>query len=185
MTSSSRNKTKGLGRGLLWIAQAPVVLYVVLDAIVIPIFRPLTRWLARLRLVTALEGYIAQLPPLVILILLLVPFLSAEPAKVYALYLMGTGHLATGVTMFVGAYIVSLVLVEHIYHAGKAKLRTLPWFAKVTDWLFDLRDRLVAWMKSTPAWATFKRLGDFARGTIAGWRQRWAAWFSASNISKP
>jgi hypothetical protein len=184
MSEPSHNDRKGLRRGLLWIAEALVVLYVVLNAILRPVFRPLSRWLASLRLIISLEAYLAQLPPYVILVLLLVPFLSAEPAKVYAVYLIGTGHLASGVALFIGAYIVSLVLVEHIYHAGKAKLRTLPWFAKVTDWLFGFRDQLIAWMKSTPVWTRVKRFEELARGTIARWRLRWRAWFSSLRASK-
>lgn len=185
MPPSGPNGHKGLRRGGLWIAEALVVLYVVLNAIFRPIFRPLSRWLASLHLVISLEARLARLPPYVILVLLLVPFLSAEPAKVYAVYLMGTGHLVSGAALFVGAYVVSLVLVDHIYHAGKAKLRTLPWFAKVTDWLFAFRDRLITWMKSTPAWASVKRFEELARGTISRWRQRWGGWFSSLRASKP
>jgi hypothetical protein len=185
MPQPGQNGHKGLRRGLLWIAEALVVLYVLLNAILRPVFRPLSRWLASLHLVISLEAQLARLSAPVILVLLLVPFLSAEPAKVYAVYLIGTGHMMSGAALFIGAYIVSLVLVEHIYHAGKAKLRTLPWFAKVTDWLFALRDGLIAWMKSTPAWASVKRFEELARGTIARWRLRWGAWFSSLRASKP
>jgi hypothetical protein len=184
MSSPSQNERTGLRRAPLWIAEALVVLYVLLNAILRPIFRPFSKWLAQLHLVIRLEARLAQLPPYVILVLLLVPFLSAEPAKVYAVYLMGTGHFARGLAIFIGAYIVSLVLVDHIYHAGKAKLHTLPWFARVTDYLFAFRDQLIAWAKETKVWISFTRLEMHIRGMVARWRLRWSAWFSSLRDSK-
>jgi hypothetical protein len=183
MSLPSRNDRKGPRRALFWAAEALVVLYVVFNAILRPVFRPLSRWLASLHLVVSLEARLAQLPPGVILVMLLVPFLSAEPAKVYAVYLMGTGHFASGLAIFIGAYVVSLVLVDHIYHAGKAKLRTLPWFAKITDYLFAFRDRLIAWAKTTQVWINFSRFEGRIRGMVMRWRLRWSAWLSSLRAS--
>jgi hypothetical protein len=165
--------------GLLRIAQALVFVYVVLDAIVAPLFQPLLRWLASIRLVQRLEAAFAHLPPYLILALLLIPYVSAEPAKIYALYLVGTGHLITGAIVMAVAYLVSLVLVEQVYQAGKSRLRTIAWFAVALDWLFDFRDRLVNWMKATPAWSAFLRLRALVHETFARWRLRWRDWFSS------
>jgi hypothetical protein len=179
MLSPQRNERKILRGGLLRLAEALVVVYVVLDAIAVPLFRPLLRWLARIRLVLRLEAFFAQLPPYLILALLLIPYVSAEPAKVYALYLMGTGHLITGFAALVAAYLVSLVLVEQIYQAGKTKLRSIAWFAKAVDWLFDFRDRLLDWMKATRVWIALIRLEGYVRETVSRWRLRCVSWFSS------
>ncbi|MGP0060509.1 MAG: hypothetical protein ACLPID_14585 [Beijerinckiaceae bacterium] len=177
MLSPQRNGRKILRGSLLRLAEALVVIYVVLDAIAVPLFRPLLRWLARIRLVLRLEAVFVHLSPYVILALLLIPYVSAEPAKVYALYLMGTGHLITGGAMLAAAYLVSLVLVEQIYQAGKTKLRTIAWFATAVDWLFDFRDQLFDWMKSTRAWIALARLEGYVRETVSRWRLRWVDWF--------
>ncbi len=63
--------------------------------------------------------------------MLAVPFAFAEPAKIYALYLMTEGHFATGLVTISMAYLVSLLVVERIYHAGQGKLQTIVWFAKL------------------------------------------------------
>jgi hypothetical protein len=58
------------------------------------------------------------------------------------------------------AYLVSLVVAERIYNAGRAKLRTITWFAKLMDWLIGNRDRLLAWARTTWIWTfsiKFKR----------------------------
>jgi len=150
----------GLRRFLLLAAKAVVVVYVILDGIVTPIFRPLLRWVSRLRFVIRLQDIVAALPPYAILVLLAVPLAFAEPAKIYALVLMGEGHFASGLAMMGLAYLVSLVVAERIYAAGREKLRTITWFAKLMDWLIGNRDRLLAWGRTTWIWTfsiKFKR----------------------------
>jgi len=162
-----------LRRLLLLPANAVVVLYVVLDGIVTPVFLPLIRWVARLRLVVRLQDIVAALPPYAILALLAVPFAFAEPAKIYALYLMTKGQFATGLVTMAMAYLVSLLIMDQIYHAGRAKLKTIPWFAKLMDWLTGIRDRLLAWARATRVWAFSVKLKRNARALAAKLRP-WA-----------
>jgi hypothetical protein len=58
----------GLRRFVLLAAKAVVVVYVILDGIVRPIFRPLLRWVSRLRFVIRLQDIVAALPPYAILV---------------------------------------------------------------------------------------------------------------------
>jgi hypothetical protein len=147
------DENSSLRRLLLLPAKAVVVLYVVLDGIVTPVVRPLLGWVARLRFVIRLQDIVAALPPYAILALLSVPLAVAEPAKIYALYLMTEGQLVTGLVTISMAYLVSLVVVERIYHAGRMKLATIPWFAKLMVWLTGIRDRLLAWARASRIWA--------------------------------
>jgi hypothetical protein len=61
------------------------------------------------------------------------------------------------------AYLVSLVVVERIYHAGRAKLKTIAWFAKLMDWLTGIRDRLLAWVRASRIWALSVRFKQATR----------------------
>ncbi len=140
------------GRILRVLAEIVVVLYVVLDGIVSPLFGPLVRWLSSLRPVRRLERAIASLNPYVILVLLVVPFGFAEFAKVYGLILTADGHYRIGMTMFLGAYVVSILVCERIFHAGKAPLMTIPWFKTLYDWLMAIRDRVLDWFRRTRIW---------------------------------
>ncbi|HUZ92024.1 MAG TPA: hypothetical protein VMU78_09015 [Methylocella sp.] len=169
---SARNEIQGLRRFLLLVAKAIVVVYVILDGIVMPVFRPLLRWVARLRFVIRLQDIVATLPPYAILVLLAVPLAFAEPAKIYALVLMGEGHFKTGFATMAIAYLVSLVIVERIYNAGKAKLKTISWFAKLMDWLTGIRDRLLAWARTTWVWTFSKEVKRTARELITKLRLR-------------
>ncbi len=164
-----------LRRLLLLPVKAVVVLYVVLDGIVTPVVRPLLGWVARLRFVIRLQDMAAALPPYAILVLLAVPFAFAEPAKIYALYLMTVGHFAAGLATISTAYLVSLLVVERIYHAGRAKLKTIPWLAKLMDWLTGIRDHLFAWARTTWIWAFSVKLKRNGRALAAKLRLRFRA----------
>ncbi|MGH6841592.1 MAG: hypothetical protein ACREDV_05790 [Methylocella sp.] len=159
-------------RLLLLPAKAIVVVYLVLDGIVTPVVRPLLLWVARLRLVLRLQDLVASLPPYAILVLLAIPFAIAEPAKIYALYLMTEGQFSAGVVTISMAYVVSLLVVERIYYAGRTKLKTIPWFARLIDWLTGIRDRFLAWARATRIWAFSVKLKREARAFAAKLRLR-------------
>jgi hypothetical protein len=167
------NENSALRRFFLVVAKAIVILYVILDGIASPIIRPLLRWVAKLRFVISLQDIVATLPPYAILLLLGVPLAFAEPAKIYALVLMGQGHFVTGLVTIAMAYLVSLVVVERIYHAGQAKLKTILWFAKLMDWLTGNRDRLLAWARATMIWKLSVEFKQTARALVAKLRH----WF--------
>jgi hypothetical protein len=169
------DEKSSLRRLLLLPAKGVVVLYVVLDGIVTPVVRPLLGWVARLRFVIHLQDIVAALSPYAIFVLLAVPFAFAEPAKIYALYLISEGHFTTGLVTISMAYLVSILIVERIYHAGRMKLATIPWFAKLIDWLTGIRDRLLAWARATRVWAFSVKLKQNARALAAKLRLRFRA----------
>ena len=142
-----------LRRLLILAADAVVIFYLLLDGIVAPLVRPVLRWLAGLRLVVRLEGAVAALPPYVILALLAVPVLIAEPAKLYALWLIGKGLFWAGISLMAFAYALSLLIAERIYRAGEVKLETIAWFARLIGWMSGIRDALYAWARATQIWA--------------------------------
>jgi hypothetical protein len=157
----------GVRRLLLLVADAVVVLYIVLDGIVAPVFSPLLKWVARLRLVIRLQDAVAALPPYAILVLVAVPMLIAEPAKLYALWLFSQGLFWAGVSTITSAYVLSLLVAERIYHAGRAKLRTIVWFARLMDWLTSIRDHILAFMRASWIWAYSAKIRVRAKAMAA------------------
>ena len=85
---------------------AIIVLYVGLDAVIFPIFRPSSRWLSGQTFIHAAQRRVGRLPAYVILVVLALPFAIAEPAKLLALYLMATGRGFIGLLVLVGAYLL-------------------------------------------------------------------------------
>lgn len=129
-----------------------VAVFLLLDSLVAPLFGPVMRALSRLRIIQRLEVLIAGLPPYAILVLLVVPFAIAELAKAYAVLLMAEEHLVTGVSIFVGAYIVSILVCERIFHAGRAPLMTIGWFRRAFDWIMALKARVFDLIRATAVW---------------------------------
>jgi hypothetical protein len=122
---------------------------VIVDSILSPIFRPFMRWLSSLRLVQSVESGIGSLPPYVILVMLALPFAVEEIAKVYAFVLMGGGHFKLGFALYIACHVFAILVCERIFHAGKPKLMTIEWFARLFNWLNGYKERLVAWFKAT------------------------------------
>ena len=142
-----------LSRRILRIAAEVVVaIYVIVDSAVSFLLRPVMRFLSSLRVIQRLERSIDAMPPYVILVIMLVPFVIAELAKVFALFWMSKGHMRSGMTIFIGAYIVSIFVCERILHAGKRKLMTIAWFAWCYNWVMAFRDYLFGWFRGTFIW---------------------------------
>jgi hypothetical protein len=165
MLSQEQNAAQRARQIFLLFAEALIIVYLAVNALVAPVYRPLQRWFSKLEFVARLQDRVAELPPYAILLLLGIPFAIAEPAKLWAVILFATGHEKIGITIFVLAYFVTFIVVERVYSAGRDKLRTIGWFAALLDWLFAFRDQVLAWVRATQAWALFhtvkRRVGDF------------------------
>lgn len=150
-------------RALRLLAEIVVAIYVIVDSVVFALFRPVVRWLSRLRVVQRIERWIQSLPPYVILVVMIVPFIFAELAKVFAVYWMAEGHFRSGMTIFISAYVVSIFGCERILHAGKAQLMTIPWFAWIYNWIMALRDSILNWFRETAIWRAAVALKEKTR----------------------
>jgi hypothetical protein len=153
-------------------AQIVVGIYVVVDSVIGPMFRPFMRWLSSLHVVQRVEAWIGSLPPYVVLVLFLVPLAIEEVTKFYGLVLMGGGHFKSGLLLYIGAHVFAILVCERIFSAGKARLLTIPWFARLFAWLEGYKDRLVAWFKATETYRKAQRLKASVRDTIDRWRGR-------------
>jgi hypothetical protein len=140
---------RAVGRFLVAVG---VVGYTILDELLVPLFRPVIRWLTSLRLFQRIGEWLGRLPPYVALLALGVPFAIIEPMKIAAIWWAGTGHVVTGTIGLLFAHALSLLVVERIFHAVYKPLMRIGWVARLLGWLFALRDRALAWIKSTAAW---------------------------------
>jgi hypothetical protein len=154
-----------IGRALMMLV---VLAYSVLDAMVLPLVRPLIEGLSRLAILRLVGSWVGGLPPYAALLLLGVPFIIIEPLKAVALYWMALGHAASGVVLLVGAELMSLFVVERLYHAAHAPLMRIGWFRRLMAWLGGLRDLALARIRATGAW----RAGEaMARSLLAAARR--------------
>lgn len=136
--------TRLLRQLALFPARLLVGVLVVLSEIFRPAYGRLVAWMSALSFIERFSAFIATLPRGAILVMFAIPFAVAEPLKVYAVVLIGQGHFVPGIAIIVVAYLLSFVVVERIYDAGKVKLLTFTWF----KWIMDCVGTVQEWIKS-------------------------------------
>lgn len=131
----------------------------VADAAARPLYRPMIDRIASWKLFANFERLVAKLPRAAILVLFVVPFAIAEPLKVFALLLMASGKIVVGLPLLVFSYLLTFLLVERIYHAGRDKLLSYGWFHWCMEYVWALQSRLQAYKaKALTAVSSFARL---------------------------
>lgn len=129
-----------------------VGLIIVLDELVRPLYRPLVAWFASLRLVARCEEAIGRLPPYGALVALAIPFAIVEPLKLLGLLFLARGAFTAGIVTTAIGHLAGFLLVERVYHAGRAQLLTIPWFARIMGWIDAIRQVVIGRVKASAAW---------------------------------
>lgn len=136
---------------------------ILLDELVRPLYRPLIRRIAELRLVQAFEGWVARRSPYLVLVLIGVPYIVVEPLKFLALIGIANGHGKLGTLVFLLANLVSFVVIERIFSAGKAQLMTLRPMAWLITTAGAVRASLVSWLRLAELKARLRVVARWAR----------------------
>jgi hypothetical protein len=104
-------------------------------------------------------------------VLLAVPFIVIEPAKVFALYWGAVGHPVQGLILLIIAQVVSILTCDRIFHVGYQPLMRIGWFKRLMGWLIGLRDKALGWAKATEVWkaaaAMIRSVRTWFRGLLA------------------
>lgn len=148
-------------------------LVIILDELVRPIYRPLLARLAALRLMQAFERRVAALHPFAVLALLAIPYAFVEPLKFVGLIWIANGWEKRGTVLFLFAHLVSFVVIERIFTAGRGQLMTIPWMAWVIVTAGTVRQRLYDTLHID---ALKQRLARDLRRLRAGLRDWARAW---------
>lgn len=142
-TPRATSFTATLFKVALWPLKAVIALVVFLDEILRPIYRPIVNRILTLPFFVFLDRQVSALPRWAILIVFAVPFLIAEPLKLVAVVLFAKGRVVLGVITFLFAQLMTFILVERIFHDGRAKLLTYWWFAWVINRIIDIRSAIL------------------------------------------
>lgn len=145
-----------------------VGLAILLDELLRPVYRPLIAWFASLRLVARLEAAIGRLPPYGALVFLAIPFAIVEPLKLLGLLFLARGAFTAGIVTTAIGHLAGFLLVERVYHAGRAQLLTIPWFARIMGWIEAIRQVVIDRIKASTAWQKAVALVRAARARLRG-----------------
>lgn len=163
-------------RVLSWPAAILILVYFLFEDLFLSWLRPLFRYLGALAPFAALGRFLRRLPPYVALSVFAVPFILAEPVKIFSVFWIGIGHVVTGTILLVLAYIVSIFVVERLFHVMHEQLLSIGWFAwgyhkvmAAKAWALDL-------VRSTAIYRTLRpigaNIGEATRAGLAWLRER-------------
>jgi hypothetical protein len=110
----------------------------------------------RLKIINRFELFLARQDPYLLAALFTFPFFIMIPAKVYGLYLITTGKVIRGVTIFIMAKVLITALVTRLYLISKDKLLQIKAFAAFYYWFKDKKEWLYSEVRKLPAWQTAK-----------------------------
>ena len=161
------NLVRRVLRGVLTVFAA---LWIFLEEWIWDGLKKIMAWVGRLPLIHWVEVRIARLPPYVAMALFIIPWLVLLPAKILALWMIGTGHAKSGVGVFVVAKVVGTALLARLFTLTKPALMTIAWFARIYTRFCAWRDRIYAYVKSMPAWRE-------ARAWITRLKTFFAKWY--------
>lgn len=119
--------------------------------------------LGRLPVWRGLERLIVRLPPWAALLAFGVPVLALVPIKLLALYLLGEGHVATGLTVLLVAKLAGTALAARLFQLTQPSLMKLAWFARAYVSWKRWKDRMLAQARATLPWRLVRRLGQRTR----------------------
>jgi hypothetical protein len=134
-------------------------IYFLVDAIFLSFAKSLANWIAEHWIFESLRAWIVSLPPYPTLALFALPVALLEPVKPVAAYLVGTGHVGTGLTFLVAGEILKLVLVERLFSVSRDKLMSIPAFA----WLYCKYSAAKECVTSMKAWQVVRRWSHIAQ----------------------
>lgn len=161
---------RSLTRLLLVPLDIVVGVAILVDELLRPLYRPIVAWFAALRLVARLEAAIGRLPPYGALVALAVPFAIVEPLKLLGLLLLAQGAFTAGMVTTAIGHLAGFLLVERVYHAGRAQLLTIPWFARIMGWIDAIRQAVIGRIRASAVWRRAVALGQAARQRLRGLR---------------
>ena len=128
----------------------------------------LMRWFGALPIIRNIEALIRRAPPWLALGCFAIPLVSLLPFKLLGLWLLGEGHVVSGVSVFLSAKVVGTALSARIFALTRPSLMQLQWFARLWTWFVATRERIYAWVREHPTWLGIRHV---ARTISAWWRK--------------
>ena len=114
--------------------------------------------LGRLPVWRQLERLVISLPPWAAVLAFGIPVLLLIPLKLFALYLLGNGHLGFGLGLVVSAKIAGTALAARLFQLTEPALMQLGWFARAyTPWKI-WKDKILRQVRASWPWRRGRRM---------------------------
>ncbi len=176
-TGSIERKQRGSGRSLLRRAVRFMLIilaaaWMLFEEWVWDNILAVMAYATRLRAVRTIEAFLRRQHPYTLLVLFVFPFLIMVPAKLFGLYLIASGRVFRGISVFVIAKVTITALVTRLFVVSKDKLMLIPSFAAFYSWFDEKRKWLYSEVRKLQAWQTARELIRKFRNAVADARRK-------------
>ena len=138
---------------LLTLAMIFVVVAWIWDGLV-AVGRALASFMPWARFKQSFAKLVDRLPPPLVLLIFLVPFLIVEPLLVVATIAIAMGYVFSGAIAWIVLKFLAVALIPAIFDLTKHKLMTMPWFVRAYEKVMAFHhyaDQIVAPYKNAAA----------------------------------
>ncbi|GAB3467033.1 hypothetical protein GCM10027321_33990 [Massilia terrae] len=109
------------------------------------------------------EAWVCRLPPYVALVAFVLPGLLLFPVKILALLAIAHGHAWSGILTLLVAKLGGAAVVARLYVLALPQLLSLAWFARLHAWFMRLKERSLAYLRTSGTWRRARRLAQDVR----------------------
>ena len=138
--------------------------------------------LGRLPVWRQLERLIIRLPPWAALLAFGVPVLALIPVKLLALFLLGQGHIGTGLGLILAAKLAGTAVAARLFQLTQPALMRIKWFARAYVPWKKWKDHKLRQVRTSSPWRLGRRIRHRARllilrllaafrSAVSGWRK--------------
>ena len=126
--------------------------------------------LGRLPVWRQLEQLIIRLPPWAALLAFGVPVLALIPIKLLALFLLGEGHIGTGLALVIAAKLVGTAIAARLFQLTQPALMQIGWFARLYSSWKNWKDPLLRQVRCSLPWRLARRIRQRTRCRLVQFR---------------
>jgi len=126
-------------------------------------------WVGKLPGVRWVEARIARLPPYAAISIFAIPWLFLVPAKVFALWLIGSGHARYGIAVFVIAKVLGTAVLARLFTLTRPALLRIGWFERLYTRFVAWRERMYAYVRRLAGWRVARYWMTRLRNGLRSW----------------
>jgi len=154
-----------------------ITLFIVVEEIIWRVFSGFTAWISSWSVWANLEKTLSKASPRFAALSFLVPLTMVFVIEAMGGWVASNGHVFLGATIYLTVKVVGTAIAARIYTITKDALQTIPWFARLTKKITQIKLTLISWSINS---SFLKQILNFVRYIRLSLRRKRRFWLSRS-----